>query len=81
MIQNMQITTVFGESVSSYSFNVISYNVAKSTKSLGINLSNSVTTLNSNYVFTFTSQNIPFQNGLTFSLSSMHTINGGCLIT
>lgn len=81
MIQNMQITTVYGESVSSYSFNVISYNVVRSTKALGINLSNSVTTLNSNYVFTFSSQNIPFQNGLTFSLSSMHTINGGCVIT
>jgi len=80
MTQNMQITTVFGESVSTYSFNIINYNVARSSKSLGISLSNSVTTLNSNYVFTFTSQNIPFQNGLTFSLSSMHNINGGCVI-
>jgi hypothetical protein len=81
MVQNIQITTVYGESVSSFSFNVISYNVVRSTRALGISLSNSVTTLNSNYVFTFTSQNIPFQNGLIFSLSSMHTINGGCVIT
>jgi hypothetical protein len=78
--QNIQITTGFGDSVSSSTFNVMQFNVAKAMNTLKLNLSNSVTTLNSNYVINFVSNNVPFQSGLTFTFSSLHTINGGCFL-
>lgn len=57
------------------------YNVAKVTPTLKLNLTNSVTTLNSNYIIGFVSSYIPFQSGLGFTLSSLHAINGGCYMT
>ncbi len=79
--QNIQITTVWGDSVSTSTFNAIQFNVAKASRPLTLSLSNSVTTLSSNYVIGFISAAVPFQSGLTFSLSSLHTINGGCFLT
>jgi hypothetical protein len=79
--QNIQITTAYGDSVSASTFNIMQFNVAKMANNLKLNLSNSVTTLNSNYIIDFISALIPFQSGLTFSLSTLHTINGGCFMT
>lgn len=81
LTQNIQITTVWGDSVSTSTFNAIQFNVAKVNRPLTLSLSNSVTTLTSNYVIDFISASVPFQSGLTFSLSSLHTINGGCFLT
>lgn len=81
LTQNIQITSQGGDLVSTSTFNIMQYNVAKVTPTLKLNLTNSVTTLNSNYVIDFISSNIPFQSGFTFTLSSLHTINGGCFMT
>jgi hypothetical protein len=81
MTQNIQITTVYGDSVSTSTFNIMQFNVVRASKSLGLSLSNSVTTLSSNYVLDFVSSSVPFQSGLVFSLSTLHSINGGCFLT
>lgn len=81
LTQNIQITTIWGDSVSTSTFNAIQFNVAKANRPLTLSLSNSVTTLTSNYVIDFVSASLPFQSGLIFSLSTLHTINGGCFLT
>lgn len=81
LTQSIQITTVFGDSVSTSTLSIMQFNVAKVSKPLTLALSNSITTQNSNYVVDFISASVPFQSGLTFSLSSLHTINGGCFLT
>lgn len=81
LTQNIQITSQGGDLVSTSTFNIMQYNVARVTPTLKLNLTNSVTTLNSNYIIDFVSSNIPFQSGLGFTLSSLHTINGGCYMT
>lgn len=80
MSQTVQITTAFEELVSSTTFSVMSYNVIKSTQVLLMKLSNSVTTQSSNYFIDFISNSTPFQSGVVFSFSSLHTINGGCIV-
>ena len=72
------MTTAALDSIAVSAFSVLQYKVVEVSGSLGLSLSNSVTTLDSNYVFTFQSANLPIDGLLTFALSSMHTINGGC---
>lgn len=49
LTQNIQINTVFGDSVSTSTFNAMQFNAARASRTLGLSLTNSVTTLNSNY--------------------------------
>lgn len=79
--QNIQITDVFSNSVSTSTFSINQYSPVKLANSLKLSLSKSVTTLSSSYVVDFVSPYLPFQSGLIFSLSGFHAINGGCQIS
>lgn len=57
---------------------MLQFNAVRSSRSLGITLSNSVTTLNSSYDIVIVSNKVPIQGNIIFSLSSLHSINGGC---
>lgn len=81
LTQNIQITTIWGDLVSTSTFNAIQFNVLKANRPLNLSLTNSVTTLTSNYLIDFISASVPFQSGFIFSLSTLHTINGGCFLT
>jgi hypothetical protein len=78
MTQTVAITTNAGDSVASSAFSVLQYSPTKATHVLGLALSNSVTTLSSNYILTLVSDKIPISGKVTFGFSSMHKINGGC---
>ena len=76
--QTITITTTNSDIVATNTLPVTSYTPTKATNSLGISLSNSVTTLTSSYTFAMVSTRVPIQDSITFTLSSLHTINGGC---
>ena len=76
--QNIVITTTNLDTVAINSLPVTAYTPVKASNTLGISLSNSVTTLPSSYTLTLLSTKIPIQDTFTFTLSSLHTINAGC---
>lgn len=78
MTQNVLLTTQAGDPIANSNFSILQFNPTKATNSLAISIPNSVTTLNSNYIIDFVSSYIPFQSGITLSLSNLQTINGGC---
>ena len=80
MTQSFLLTTQAGDPIASYNFSIMQFNPTKATNNLALTIPNSVTTLNSNYVIDFVSSYIPFQSGITFSLSYLQSINGGCFM-
>lgn len=80
MTQNLLLTTEGGDPIAKSNFSILQFNPTRATNSLSVTIPNSVTTLNSNYVIDFVSSYIPFQSGITFSLSSLQSINGGCFM-
>lgn len=66
------------DSVAVNSVPATAFTPTKPTNPLTVVLSNSVTTLTSSYSFSLRSDRVPVDSPLTLSLSSMHTINGGC---
>ena len=78
MTQTIEITTQGADSIAVSSFSALQFNPVKRTSPLGISLTNSVTTLKSQYIFTFTSDKVPVEGKIVFDLSSMHNITGGC---
>lgn len=80
LTQNVQTTTIDNDLIATSTFSTSQFNTAKTSKTLSLNLSNSVTTLNSNYALSFTSVNLPFQPTLSLSIPQ-GSINGGCFAT
>jgi hypothetical protein len=78
MAQQVTLTTKAGETVSTTSFSTLAFNPLKAANPLLLSLTNSVTTLSSNYQLTLVSNKVPIQGSISFPLSAMHTINGGC---
>lgn len=78
--QTMRMRTTSGEEIATTSFAVNSYNTVASTGALGISLSDSTTTKNSTYIFTFTADKVPFQSGVVFTFPSQE-LQGGCFAT
>lgn len=76
--QNILVTTIYDDSVSSALRYDGSYNTMKAIKGLNIDLSNSITMMNSNYFISFETGFIPVANSVIVTLSNMHKINGGC---
>jgi len=80
MTQNILLTTQGGDPIANSNFSVLQFNPTKASNNLTISIPNSVTTLSSNYIIDFVSSYIPFQSGITLSLSNLQTINGGCFM-
>lgn len=80
MTQNILLTTQSGDPIASSNFSILQFNPTKASNNLALTIPNSVTTLNSNYIIDFVSSYIPFQSTITFSLSALQSINGGCFM-
>ena len=59
MAQQVTLTTTAGETVSTISFSTLAFNPLKAVNALLLSLTNSVTTLSSNYQLTLVSNKIP----------------------
>lgn len=78
MSQTITLSTTAGNTVATTAFSTLAFNPTQPTNPLALALTNSVTTLSSNYKLTIASDKVPIQGSISFALSSLHTINGGC---
>lgn len=72
MFQTIITTTINGDTISSLTISTSQFNPLKISQNLSLLVSQPTTNLYSSYLFNFTIDKLPFDSGLTVTLSPMH---------
>ena len=80
LTQNIQINTLYDDTVSTASYQNASYSVTRAGRDLNVTLSNSITMMDSNYIISFQNPFIPITKTIILTLSNTHNIKGECYV-